>query len=67
MDAFKSEYDGHAIGRTKSEIFYNSCGTKIETRDQDGNQIQRFDSINADPALNNICSLVQDISVPSKE
>ncbi|CAF0870983.1 unnamed protein product [Adineta steineri] len=53
--------------RTKSEIFYNSCGTKIETRDEDGNRIQRYDSINADSSLNNIGSLVQDLNVSIPE
>jgi hypothetical protein len=53
--------------RTKTEIFYNSGGTKIETRDADGNRLQRYDSISADPALNNICSLIQDVHIPNTE
>lgn len=54
--------------RTKTEIIYNSGGTKIETTDADGNRIQRYDSMSADPpALNNICSLIQDLNVSTSE
>jgi len=53
--------------RTKSEIFYNSGGTKIETRDADGNCLQRNDSMSGDHALNNICSLIQDVNIPNTE
>ncbi len=53
--------------RTTSEIIYNSGGTKIETRDEDGNPIQRYDSMAADQSLNNICSLIQDLNSPNSE
>ena len=53
--------------RTTSEIFYNSGGTKIETRDAEGNRLHRYDSMNADPSLNNICSLIQDVQIPNAE
>ncbi len=53
--------------RTTSEIIYNSGGTKIETRDEDGNRIQRYDSMTADQSLNNICSLIQDLNTPNSE
>jgi hypothetical protein len=50
------------------EIIYQSGGTKIETRDADGNRLQRHDSMSTDPpALNNICSLVQDFHALSTE
>ena len=62
------EDDSRRTIRTKTEIFYNSGGTKIETTDADGNRIQRYDSMSADPpALNNICSLVQDLHVSTSE
>jgi hypothetical protein len=53
--------------RTKSEIFYHTEGTKIETTDADGNRIQRNDSTSADSTLDNICSLVQDFYVQGTE
>lgn len=54
--------------RTKSEIVYNSGGTKIKTTDIDGNRLQRNDSTSTDPAaLNNICSLVHDIHTANSE
>ncbi len=67
MNDFVTEPDTKQIVRTKTEIFYNSCGTKIETRDADGNRLQRYDSMSADPTLNNICSLVQDVQIPNTE
>jgi broad specificity phosphatase PhoE len=67
VNDFPIEPDTTEIIRTKTEIFYNSGGTKIETRDADGNRIQRYDSMSADPALNNICSLIQDFHVPDAE
>ena len=54
--------------RTKSEIIYQSDGTKIETRDADGNRLHRHDSMSADPpSMNNICSLVQDFQISNAE
>jgi hypothetical protein len=54
--------------RTKTEIIYQSGGTKIETRDADGNRLQRYDSMSGDPpSLNNICSLIQDCHVSNSE
>lgn len=47
--------------RTKSEIIYNSAGTKVETLDAYGNRLQRYDSTSTDSTLNNICSLIQDL------
>jgi hypothetical protein len=67
LDDFLVEQDTRRVMRTKSEIFYSSCGTKIETRDEAGNRIQRYDSTSADPALNNICSLIQDLHPSSSE
>jgi hypothetical protein len=61
------EPDTTPIIRTKTEIFYNSGGTKIETRDADGNRLQRYDSMSGDPTLNNICSLIQDVHIQNAE
>lgn len=68
LTEFEVEADSRRTIRTKTEIFYNSGGTKIETTDADGNRIQRYDSMSADPpALNNICSLVHDVHVSTAE
>ncbi|CAF3943832.1 unnamed protein product [Rotaria sp. Silwood2] len=60
LNDFLVEQDTRPVARTKSEIFYNSSGTKIKTTHIDGNRLQRKDSTSTDPALNNICSLVHD-------
>lgn len=68
MNDFVTESDAPRIARTRTEIFYNSDGTKVETLDADGNRIKRYDSTSGDPAsLNNICSLVQDVQISSAE
>jgi len=66
LNDFLSEPDTTHI-RTKSEIFYTSGGTKIETRDAAGNRLHRYDSMTADSSLNNICSLIQDVQIPNAE
>ncbi len=67
LNDFLVEADTSKVMRTTSEIIYNSGGTKIETRDEDGNPIQRYDSMTADQSLNNICSLIQDLNSPNSE
>jgi hypothetical protein len=67
VNGFLEELSRNDMRRTKSEIFYNSTGTKIETIDADGNRIQRYDSTSTDNALDNICSLVQDVHLPTAE
>jgi broad specificity phosphatase PhoE len=68
INTFPDEANTTQNMRTKMEIIYQSGGTKIETRDADGNRLQRHDSMSTDPpALNNICSLVQDFHALSTE
>lgn len=68
INHFVTDSDVRRTVRTKTEIIYNSDGTKIQTTDAEGNRLQRYDSMSADPpALNNICSLVQDLHIPLTE
>jgi hypothetical protein len=64
---FLEEADRNDVMRTKSEIFYSSGGTKIQTVDAHGNRIQRYDSTSTDQTLNDIGSLIQDVQVPKTE
>ncbi|CAF3092452.1 unnamed protein product [Rotaria socialis] len=66
-DFLVTPLDPKPVLRTKSEIFYNSDGTRIKTTDVDGNRIQRNDSTSTDPGLNNICSLVHDLQTTNGE
>ncbi|CAF1199506.1 unnamed protein product [Rotaria sordida] len=67
VDEFLIERDTKPVARTKSEIFYNSSGTKIKTTHIDGSRLPRSDSTSGDPALNNICSLIQDLHATHAE
>ena len=65
LEGFQGETSAAREPATKSSIFYNTSGTKIETTDLHGNRIQRYDSTSTDHSLNNIGSLVQDFHPPT--
>lgn len=67
MSEFLSEQDTRHVIRTKTEIFYNSAGTKTKTIPVDGNRSHRQDSMSADSALNDICSLIHDVHTTNAE
>lgn len=65
IEGFQGESSATSELPTKSSIFYNSSGTKIETTDLYGNRLQRYDSTSTDHSLNDIGSLVQDFHLPT--
>ncbi|CAF3343109.1 unnamed protein product [Rotaria sp. Silwood1] len=67
LNDFLIGQDTRPVARTRSEILYNSGGTKIKTTHIDGNCLQRTDSTSIDPALNNICSLIHDYPITHAE